>query len=433
VVTRIIVAAATVVALVALLVRFDAIGPGDGTAPPAPFDSGLADLARLDRSKFTDAAPLTQAVRTFEGRVEENPCSVIDYTLFGQLLIRHPRANVDPGALTRAEASLARAPAFHPEGVPAQAQYATVFPDRHRFSEAIEVAERALGRGTNAQAVARLADARFAIGDDGAARAGYLRLNSIAPGPIAQARAGQVEYLRGDVDGALRLMQSAVVDEYEAGASAEGLARYAARIGDLYQGIGNRVEAGAHYRPAIDLFPRHLDEAVDLYRGAIEVAPDPTLVAEFGDLDAAMGRHGDAQIQCDTVLAIGRLNASQASVIDRALEFLADHELDAGEALRLAQADSELRQDVHARDPLAWALYRKGRYEQAAAASERALAFGTGNAAFHFHAALIYEALGDSDPAVQAWAAVARTNPRFSLLHAEWVQAGLACLPVAAR
>lgn len=444
---RVIVAAATVVSLVALLVRFDAFGPGDEPPSPAPIDSGQVDLTKLDRSKFTDAAPVAQAIRIFEGRVEDNPSSFIDYTLLGQLLIRQSRENADPDALNRAEAALTRALTINPGYTPAQAQYATALLHQHRFSEAIEVAESALQESdTNIQAVATLADARFAIGDYDGAREGYLRLTSIAAGPIAQTRVAQLEYLRGDIDESLRLMRSATVGEYETGVSAPGIAWYLARIGDLYLGIGNRADAAVYYEASLDLFERHqaslagmarvraadgkLEEAVSLYRRAVEISPDPTMVAELGDVYSAMGRANEAQIQYDTVIAIGRLNAARGSVAGRAMAmFYADHDREPTEALRLAEEEISLRHDVSAWDLLSWALYRNGRYAEAASASEKALAHGTREAAFHFHAALIQEALGDPDAASSHWAAVARINPKFSVLHAGRVQMALAALP----
>lgn len=441
------IAAATVVALVILLTSLDSLRPADDGLPEAPPDLSAIDLTRLDPGKLSDAAPTGQAIRNFEDRVEANPASYIDYTLLGQLHTRQSRETGDIAALLRAEAALRRALEINPDYVPAKASLAAVLHNEHRFHEAAELAG-AINEGgnTNVQAVATLADANFALGNYEEARAGFIRLASIAPGPTSQIRVGQLEHLRGNVDEALRVTRSAAAGEYASGSTAESMAWYMSRIGDLYFGVGELTNAAAHYRSALDLFDRHypslaglarvraaegkLLEAVELYKRSVEIVPLPVTLAELGDAYAAVGRRDLAQVQYETVAVIATLARLNESVFSRELAmFYADHDLRPEEALRLAEGEIEVRKDVYGYDALAWALFRNGRYAEADAAIEKALEHGTRDASFHFHAALIRKALGDPDGERAHLAAVTRINPRFSLLHAPTVQAELALLP----
>ena len=63
-------------------------------------------------------------------------------------------------------------------------------------------------------------------------------------------------------------------------------------------------------------------------------------------------------------------------------------------ALELARAELDVRQDVYTQDALAWALFRNGKVEEAAAAIEKALSQNSPEPAFHEHAAQIFEAMG---------------------------------------
>jgi tetratricopeptide (TPR) repeat protein len=363
--------------------------------------------------------------------------------------MRRSREAGDIAALLRAEAALERALDINPAYTTARASLATALLNQHRFVEAATIAQGIAEAGSvNVQAVATLADARFALGDYEEATAGFIRLSSLAPGPTSQVRIAQLEYLRGDIDEALRLTRSAAAAEYASGATPEGMAWYLARIGDLYFGVGELQNAALHYQAALKLFDRHypslaglarvkaaegrIGDAIELYKRAVEVVPLPTTLAELGDAYAAAGKDDEAVTQYQTVELIATIARLNQAVFNRELViFYADHNMRVDEALRLAESEIKVRRDVYGYDALAWALYRNGRHEEADAAMQKALEHGTRDASMHFHAALIRKALGDLDGERTHLAAVVRTNPRFSLLHAPRVQAELASLSAA--
>ena len=112
--------------------------------------------------------------------------------------------------------------------------------------------------------------------------------------------------------------------------------------------------------------------------------------------------------------------------------FDTDHgEPEAG--LVAARAEWRRRQSVHVADALAWALYANDRPEEAWRYAQRALALGTRNASFLYHAGMIKLALGDRGAARSLLADALETNPHFSIQHADDAVAALRRLTDGAR
>ncbi len=88
-------------------------------------------------------------------------------------------------------------------------------------------------------------------------------------------------------------------------------------------------------------------------------------------------------------------------------------------AIELARADLAERRDVGAYDTLAWALHRAGRHREAGQVIAGALAFGTEDAALHYHAAAIATELGDRATASAHLERALAINPRFHPTEAD--------------
>jgi tetratricopeptide (TPR) repeat protein len=443
---RLVVSTVTVAALVVLLTSVDAFDRGGAGGIEGLPDLSSIDLTDLDPGHLSNALPTADAIRTFEDRVGANPSSYIDYTLLGRLHLRQARETGDLESLNRGETALRRAVDINPGYTSARASLAAAMYDQHRFREAAELARQINSEGSiNIQALATLADASFELGDYEEATSKFLRLAAAAPGPGAQIRLAQLEHLRGNVDEALRLTRSAAAGEYAAGGTAEFVAWYLPRTGDLYFEIGELDSAGRHYESALKLFDRHyaslsglarvraaqgdLAGAIALYERSARIVPLSGTLAELGDAYAAAGLPARAVIQYAAVVLTATLSPADRVIYGRELAlFYADHDTKPEEALRFAEAEIAFRQNVSGHDALAWASFRNGRYEEAAAASDAALEQGTRLASFNFHAALIREALGDIEGRRTHLAAVAKTNPRFSLLHWPLVRDELAWL-----
>jgi tetratricopeptide (TPR) repeat protein len=229
---------------------------------------------------------------------------------------------------------------------------------------------------------------------------------------------------------------------FDASGSPADAAWAAFQLGELAFGSGNAPRAAAGYERGLDLDPAfvpnlaglakvaaargRLEEAVERYREVVTRYPAPEYVAALVDLYAATGRSSRSAEQEDVLLAMHELAAANGVDVDLELAlFDADHG-DPAAALRAARDEWHRRRSVHVADALGWALYANGRFEQAERYAERALALGTRNALFLFHAGMIRLALGEEDEARRDLRAALRTNPSFSIVHAPQAERVLA-------
>jgi len=116
---------------------------------------------------------------------------------------------------------------------------------------------------------------------------------------------------------------------------------------------------------------------------------------------------------------IGKLAAINQVVYNRQLAlFSANHTRNLSEALTLASAELAGRKDVYGYDAAAWALYKNGRYAEAAEAMDEAMKLGTRDASLYYHAGLIAAGLGNQQRAHTLLTEALAINPEFDPLQA---------------
>jgi Flp pilus assembly protein TadD len=98
--------------------------------------------------------------------------------------------------------------------------------------------------------------------------------------------------------------------------------------------------------------------------------------------------------------------------------FYATKGLEPEEAVRLAEQERTIRDDLYTEDAYAWALYRAGRLEEARAAVDRATALGTPDARLRYHAGAIRLASGERRAGRALIRAALALNPAFDLTGA---------------
>lgn len=408
-----------------------------------PDSARQPDLTRLDPLELRDSPDPAYAISVIEDRVARNPGSFIDYTVLGDMNLGQLRRSGDAGASVRAEEAFQKALEINPSYAPAIAGYASALFSQHRFDEAITWSQKVPAASkAGLRALATIADSQLSLGRYSEAESSYAELAAREPGPATDARLSHLRFLFGDADGALRLARSAATSAYVSGIDPETMAWYLSRVGELFFGQSDLNAASAHYRSALAIYPDHypslvglarvtaatgdLDESAGYYVRAADISPQPAVLAALGDVYAALGRTREAETQFETVELIGRLAEINKSVYNRELAlFYSDHDTKVVEALLLAGAEIEIRKDVNGYDALAWALYRNGRHAEALNAVGQALRLGTPDASFHYHAGLIYQALGRRAEAAAALELALRINPYFSLGHAGKARAAL--------
>jgi tetratricopeptide (TPR) repeat protein len=400
--------------------------------PRSPVDTSFQARTATDRQ-----------VDRLQERIANLPEDTEAYVQLGGAYIQKARETGDPSYYARAEEALLRALELRPDSASAMVALGAVSLGRHEFGQALSWAERSLEidlSGPDGYGV--MGDALVEMGQYDAALESYQRMVDLRPDQASYARVSYARKLMGDVEGAIEAMQMTVA----AGSpGTEGAAWARVQLGDLYFSSGRIDESVKHYEAALQDFNGYhvalaalgkaraaqgrYDEAIRLYERAVAVIPQPGTLAALGDLYARTGKLDKAQLQYDTVEFIGKLAAVNQVIYNRELAlFYADHDIKLDQALELARSELEVRKDIYGYDALAWALYKNGRFAEAAEAIREAMKLGAQDASIYFHAGMIYNSLGEVGQARAHLEQALRLNPHFSILHEDVARRTLAGL-----
>jgi len=427
-----------------------AVSVGVGTSNLAPV------LASVPQALLTPEPTGTGLlIHNAQAIVTSNPKDAAGYAALGAAYFQRARETGDVSDYQLAEESLTKSldlvSADFSSGEALETM-AAVCMGEHRFADALSFAQRALSLGTgDVSPFAIAGDAHADMGEYDKAAVAYGRLTprdmTLSP-RAAYARDSRLSYLKfvaGDTAGAIGLMKTAVAEGVEAQLPSENLAWLYYELGEFESQAGDSASANAAYLAALATHPgdyralaalaklranngRH-GEAIALYRKAIAVVPMPAFIAELGDLYAKTGNQAEAEKQYALVEYIGLLGRINRVLHNRDLAlFYADHDMKLAESLELARKELEVRHDIYTWDALAWALYKNGKFAEAAKASEKALRFGTRDSLLLFHAGTIAEALGQRDRARSELNQALQINPHFHLTYAGTARQKLAQL-----
>jgi tetratricopeptide (TPR) repeat protein len=416
-----------------------------GAGPFRSTDAERGPVPAAGASSFLAPAvsgSLERTIESLQDRLRRIPSDWRSFASLGFAYVQQARITANPSFYPKAESVLRRSLDLNRvDNYEAMIAMAALFAARHDFAAALRWGERA--RAVNpydGNVYGVLGDAFAELGRYEEAVASFQRMVDTLPGLASYARVSYARELRGDVPGAMVAMRAALD---LAGTPADA-AWASFQLGELYFNRGRIDRAAAQYRRArkIDptaVLPRaglakvawargDLETAIRGYTAVTRRSPTPEHVIALGDLYAVAGDETAAAGQYELVRVEERLFRSNGVNIDleQAL-FEADHG-DAAGALEAAREEWSRRRSIHVADALAWALYANGRYAEAAGYADRALALGTRNALFLFHAGMIRLRLGDAGTARPLLAAAVRTNPYFSIRYAEVARRELARL-----
>lgn len=218
------------------------------------------------------------------------------------------------------------------------------------------------------------------------------------------------------------------------------------QLGETAFSMGDYKTAEHHYRNALTTFPDYLQAlaslgrvraaqddlsgAIESYRQALRISPDPALFAALGDLYKLAGQEKNAQAQYQLVEKIGRLSELNGTTYNRQLAmFYADHDLKADEAYKNAIEEYAVRRDIYGADAIAWTALKANKLNEAQAAIEQALRLGTRDAKLFYHAGMIARAAGDRSRAHDYLQRALKLNPQFDPLQASIARRVLQDLP----
>ena len=380
-------------------------------ADPTTIAGGAAGLIEAS------TAQIDQAVKVWSANLAKEPRDFFSATTLASLYYSRGRLSGDLADEQRALQFAQSAVSIAPTEPGGRAMEAAILYYLHDFAGANATAA-AVYRDDPTQlgALATMADATLELGDVAAARADYVKLSTLASGTAVDIRLARLAFVTGRAgDGlalAIRAREEATRDLAAGGTADLGFYQYA--VGEYARTAGDAATAKAGFAAALAVRSTDLGALVGLarieaYQGdtttaiaevgkAVAIAPQPESVALLGDLLARAGDAAGADKQFATVRFIEKLGEVQSTVYDRViLRFELDHGGASDALLAKAQASVAARPDYTGYDTVAWALYRLGRYDEAADQITAAAANGAGDARLIFHKGAIELAQGKTD------------------------------------
>ena len=254
-----------------------------------------------------------------------------------------------------------------------------------------------------------LGDALMEIGEYEAAGQAYTKMFGLRPNLDSYNRLGYFRFVTGDAPAAIALMREAIA---AGSAVPENAAWCWAELGDMYFKTAQFDDAEKAYTSALELFPQlhraeaglgkvqaaegQVDAAIRHYKRAQSIVPLVEYAGALEDLYRNQGREAAADEQMRLIEVIDNLGRAAKEQTNRTLALiLADHGRTLDRAMELVAAETHVRGDVYTWDALSWVLFRLGRFQEARAASLKAMRLSTPEPSFYKHAAEIAQAVGE--------------------------------------
>ncbi|MFB3906380.1 MAG: tetratricopeptide repeat protein [Acidobacteriota bacterium] len=337
------------------------------------------------------SSPAEKKINRLQQAIAKNPPNVQLYNQLAWAFCSRARETSDPSFYDRAEEVLRKSLALDPADFEAQKIRVWALLGKHRFSQALEEAERLRKRAPDDVLVyGYLVDANIELGNYEQAEEAAQWMLDLRPGNVpGLTRAAYLRELFGDIEGAIQFMEAAY--QRTPGQESEDLAWILTQVAHLHLLAGRPGAAEAVLDQALEHFPgyhyalaqlarlrtcqnRHAD-AVKLLRERYKTAPHPE---NLYDLARSLVRAG-----CPREARALFRQFEKKALAESEKEDNANRELifyyatrNPRKALRIAEREYQRRRDVYTLDAYAWALYVNGRHAEARRHSNTALAVG---------------------------------------------------------
>ena len=349
----------------------------------------------------------------------------------GNSLMQKVRETGDQAHYGQAEFSYRQALAIRPKDIGATIGIAWVYGGLHQFERSIEWANKVLELDPkNPDAHGLIGDAAVEFGDYNTAFEHYQEMLDCRPDLSSYSRAAHLMYLTGDLQKATWLMRKAI---NAGGPYAENTAWCRAQLAVMLLNTGAHAIAERELEQAIKTAPNNYyvldatgkiksaqkdyDTAIEYYKKAIEVTPNPKTIIALGDLYLLTSEKEKAEEQFKLVETHQAHSHDMGSHEHHGNTFLArfyaDHDRNLPEALKEAEAAYRNSKNVFVTDTLAWCYYKNGRYEEARKVIQKALRWQTPDANILFHAGMIYAKLSKHTVAQKYLYQALSLNPNF--------------------
>lgn len=368
---------------------------------------------------------IDETVAQLEARVAAFPSDDVSLATLGIAYVDQARITGDPTRYGLADEVLATSLEVNSnDNFLAYAGLAAVAAARHDFPTAERHALNGLAiNPANATLWGVLSDAQIQLGKYDEGFASVERMGDLVPDIASITRAAYAAELTGDTVEARVLMQRALDDAFTGDDRAFALFQ----LGELKLGEGDPNEALGYFLDALDASPNdisalsgkahalgqagQIQTAAANYELLLDRAPLADFMIEYGEFLEGHGEADEAEVWYDRARAQIDIDRANGVQTDAGLIFFeADHG-DAGKALAMAEAAVDDRPFFELQEALAWALYRNGRFAEAAEAIAQAGALGIQDPGLHIRAALIHHALGNTEASRTHAETATRINP----------------------
>ena len=420
----------------------------DALSQPVPRYVERRAQTRLVPASAASISATDRQIEALQDRVKKATGDYSGYDGLGAAFFQKARETGDITYYDLAEQTLKKSLDLVPQDFRAAdplVHMSLVYMGEHRFSDVIAYSQKAIALGSgNLAAFAVEGDAYTDMGDYDEASAAYNTVQTLG-GAIAtplglsymlDSRKAYLSFLHGDTSEAIRLMNSAITAGLQTNVPRENLAWLYFELGERCFQAGDLSNAERSYGAGVVADPNHyrsiaglakvraaqgrFEESIQLYQRSIAILPFPPYVAELGDVYKKMGKLNQAQQEYDLVEYIAHLSKLNQVLANRELAlFYADHEIKLADALEFARKELEVRHDIYTWEALAWALYKNGQIQEAAAAMKTALSLHTNDPLLLFHAGMIYHSLGQDSDSEQFLNRALKANPQFHVFYAD--------------
>ena len=379
-------------------------------------------------------------IKSFQALVRAHPKDSRGYGLLADAYLQKVRETGDASYYTRAGAVLHTALRLNPRDPAALTGASTLALARHDFRGGLDYAEQArMAAPYVVKPLGDIVDAQVELGRYAEARRTLHLMVDAQPNLASYARVSYWRELHGDLPGAIRAMKLAVS---AGGQAAENVAYVQTLLGNLYFTVGRLDDSREAYRTALARFPGYVPASAGLagveaahgrfsiairrYRDAVARLPLPQYVVALGETELAAGRRAAARRDLALVGAEEKLLQANGVNTDVDLALFEASHGSPTRAVVLARRAWAQAPSVRSADALGWALTRAGRPAEGLRFGHRALALGSRDPMFLFHAGLSASAAGRAGEARAYLARSVALNRRFSPLYAPRAERALA-------
>ena len=355
-------------------------------------------------------APIDDEIRSLQDKARSKHQPPELMKRLGWAFVRKARLSYDPGYYKLAEQCALVVESQRADDPDALLLQGHILQSLHKFKEAESIARKLVSVRRDPADQGLLGDVLMEQGNLTEAVGAYQDMVNLRPDLQSYTRVAHLRWLKGDLDGAIDVIQMATTAasprEPEPGAWAyTRLGIYSLQAGQLdvaETSASFALEYAHDYPPALLLRGRVLlaqgkpTVALPFLRMAAALYPLPEYQWILADALSLTGETGAEQAMEQKLMASGATNDPRTFTL-----FLASRRERLQDCLQLAFNELKTRQDVFTMDALAWALRANGRFAEGLDYSRKSLAEGTQDARLFYHAGCIAMECGNHADAAE--------------------------------